>query len=445
MVGMELTGRIFDFASEKRRIDSAYVEEIRKRIADSIFAAYVSRNAIPIRISKSELLPSIGKYNSRIYFSKRKASSDVAAFINCSMARYMDYNDTYLSKEAMHPSDNIAPILAISDAIGSGGMDALKSIWLAYKVSCALADAASVRDRGWDHVVYISIASAAGLASLMHLQESKFENAISLAINNSISMRQTRVGRLSMWKGCTVGDAARSSVFAAILAKGGLTGPSPVFEGEMGFFKQVSGSMHLRLDSSMPPVTMIKAYPVEYHAMSGVQAALSLRKKIKGEIKSVSVETFKVGYDIIVKGREKLRPQNKETADHSLPYIIAYSLVYGEPNPGSYSPRFLNDKRILSLIDRMTISASKRFDSMYPKYTPIKISVEASSGEFSEEVEMQKGHPENPFTWDDLREKGLKCMRDETDVDAIIKASKSFGKRSASDILEVISNVDTKG
>ena len=439
---MCLAEKIYQYSASNKKISNEAIDELRKRVADSIFTAYVARNSPPIKISKKMLLPSKGPYNSRIYFSKEKASAEIAAFINGSMTRYMDYNDTYLSKEAMHPSDNIAPILSVADSIGAKGSDVLKAISLSYQVACSFADASSVRDRGWDHVVYISASAAAGLAQLISLDESKFVNAISLSVNNSISMRQTRVGALSMWKACTVGDAGRNSVFGALLAKGGLTGPSPIFEGEMGFFRQVSGNLALNLSKERPQLTMIKAYPVEYHAMSAVQAALQIRGRIKGRIDSIRIETFGVGYEIIVKGPEKLRPKNKETADHSLPYIIAYTLLYGEPTPNSYGKHYLEDRKILGLIDRTRVSISKKFDRMYPEYTPSRISVVAGGKTISEEVDVQKGHAEDPFTWDELRSKGLRCMHDDGIVDEIIKTCRSFDRRSVSDIFEVIQNVN---
>ena len=441
---MGIAERIYQYSSSKKKVSNEAIDELKKRIADSIFTAYVARNSPPIKISKKVLLPSKGPYNSSIYFSKEKAPAEVAAFINGSMTRYMDYNDTYLSKEAIHPSDNIAPILAVADSVGAGGSDALKAIFLSYQVACAFADASSVRDRGWDHVVYISASSAAGLAQLLSLDEAKFSNAISLSLNNSVSMRQTRVGALSMWKACTVGDAARNSVFGTLLAKGGLTGPSPIFEGEMGFFKQVSGNLTPNLLKERPQLTMIKAYPVEYHAMSAVQAALSLRNRIKGRIDRISIETFGVAYEIIVKGPEKLRPKNKETADHSLPYIIAYALLYGEPTPNSYGSRYLNDRNILALINRTRVATSKKFDKMYPKYTPARISVSAGGKTISEEVDVQKGHAEDPFTWDELKGKGMMCMHDERIVNEIIKACRTFNHNDVSDIFEVIQNVDIK-
>ena len=301
-LNMAIAQEIYEYskALDKTGVDNADSDEIKKRIVDSIFVAYGAKDAVPIKLMQSALLPSQGPHNSPIYFSGQEASVETSAFINGSMTRYLDYNDTYLSKEALHPSDNIPPILSLSYALGSKGADAIKAIKVAYQVVCSLSDAVSIRDRGWDHVTYISISSAAGLGSLMGLENGRFVHALNLAINNNISLRQTRAGELSMWKGCTAANASRNSIFAALLAQKGLTGPAPIFEGEMEFLKQVSGAFDLNLAEDRVRKTMIKNYPVEYHAMSGVEAALELKGKVTGAIKEINVETFSVANKIIV-------------------------------------------------------------------------------------------------------------------------------------------------
>jgi 2-methylcitrate dehydratase len=427
----------------RNKLSDADSEEIKKRIIDSIFVAYSAKDSEPVKIIKSALLPAKGKREAPIYFSKRSAAVDTATFINGSMTRYMDYNDTYLSKEALHPSDNIPPILAMSSSLELDGASAIKAIAVAYQVVCALSDSVSIRDRGWDHVTYVSISSAAGLASLMGLDAQKFAHTLNLAINNNISLRQTRAGELSMWKGLTAADASRNSVFAALLAEKGLTGPAPIFEGEMGFFKQVSGGFKLDLKTDRIVKTMIKNYPVEYHAMSGVEAALKLKEKLSGRIEKIDVETFSVANKIIVKDPEKLRPKTKETADHSLPYIIAYTILNGAPTPNSYSDKHLADKKILGLMDRMSFNVSQRFDSMYPEYLPIKITVSTDSSRFEEEVTVPKGHFRNPYSWDDLRNKGIAIINDDSVVDSLIMVGKDLDKKSVSELFEVVSSVDS--
>ena len=433
---------IYGYSADLRGsgLDSQRMDEIKKRIADSIFVAYAASRSEPVSIERNALLPSRGKYNSTIFFTRDKASSEIATFINGSMTRYLDYSDTYLSKEALHPSDNIPPILAMAEPFESRGSEIIKAIDVSYEVVGALSDAVSIRDRGWDHVTYISISSSAGLGHLLEMNDERFENLMSLGLNNNISMRQTRAGELSMWKGCTAADATRNSVFAASLALNGFTGPSPVFVGEMGFVKQVSGPLNLGLGKKRVLRTMIKNYPVEYHAMSAVEAALKIHEKLSGGIRKISVETFEVANKIIIKDPEKLRPKTKETADHSMPYLIAYSLLYGEPTPDSYSISYLEDPKILAIIDKMSFTVTDRFNRMYPEFLPVKIIVETDKQTFTEELDVPKGHHRKPYSWDDLIIKGKKVMSERSAIE-IANIAKRFDRSDMAELLEVIRNV----
>src|SRR5438445_296934 len=69
--------------------------------------------------------------------------------------------------------------------------------------------------------------------------------AIAMAGVANTALRQTRSGELSMWKGCAFANAARNGVFAALLAAEGLTGPAPIFEGDLGFMKLLTGPFEL--------------------------------------------------------------------------------------------------------------------------------------------------------------------------------------------------------
>lgn len=429
---------------EDRSLELRVLEEIKKRIADSIITSYGAMNAPPVEIEKRSLLPSSGKLNSPVYFTGKTASVENSTFINGSMTRYLDYNDTYLSKEALHPSDNVPPLLSMGYAMESDGEILAKSVSMAYDVVGALSDVVSIRDRGWDHVTYISISSAAGLGLLLGFDEKKYENLINLAVNNNVSMRQTRAGELSMWKGCTAADASRNSVFAALLAMEGFTGPSPIFTGEMGFFKQVSGEFELELAHGKVLQTMIKNFPVEYHAMSAAEVALNLKNKIEGKIRSINVETFEVAHQIIIKDPEKLRPRTRETADHSMPYIVAYTLKYGAPTPSSYDDEYLKDSEILRLIDLSNYKVTQRFNEMYPEHLPVKIKIVTDSGTYEEEMEVPKGHYRKPYTWDDLQNKGSSVMGKEN-AKMLLDFMKGFEDRSVRELFEVISSVSIKG
>lgn len=434
--------KILDMSQRLRNggLEEKNKEEIRKRIADIVITSFGARDSQPVNILKNTFSGVKGKENASIFFTNEKISVDYATMINGTMTRYLDYNDTYLSKEALHPSDNIPPMIAVAESREMKMKDVIISSAVAYETVCALSDAVSIRDRGWDHVTYISISSGAGLATLLDLDGDKFENALNLSINNNISMRQTRAGELSMWKGATAANACRNSVFGTLLAEGGFTGPSPIFEGEMGFFRQVSGNMSLDFSKSRIGKTMIKNYPVEYHAMSAAQTCSEMRNEIRGEIKSIEVETFKVAHTIIIKDPEKLRPKTKETADHSMPFIIAYSLIYGEPVPESYTERYLKDQKILSLIDKMNFKVTDRLNKLYPEKLPFRILIKTDKGNFEREMLIPKGHYLDQYSWEDLRKKAERSMSEES-ARELVEFSKNMDNRDVSEFIEVVNSV----
>src|SRR5690606_5024724 len=99
----------------------------------------------------------------------QKVRADLAAFANGAAVRYLDYNDTYLSLEPAHPSDNIPACWAAAEANGSDGKAFITAIVIAYEIQCRMCDAASLRVNGWDHVVYGAFSSALGAAKLSGL------------------------------------------------------------------------------------------------------------------------------------------------------------------------------------------------------------------------------------------------------------------------------------
>ena len=98
-------------------------------------------------------------------------------------------------------------------------------------IAGAMASAFNLRERGWDHGLYVAVASSVAVGMLLGLTETELGHAVSLALVPQIPLRQTRAGELSMWKGCATAAASRGGMFAAQLARLGMTGPDEPFEG----------------------------------------------------------------------------------------------------------------------------------------------------------------------------------------------------------------------
>src|SRR5262249_10863851 len=147
-----------------------------------------------------------------------RSSVEWATFVNGLLIRYLDFNDTYLSLEPAHPSDNLAAVLSVGESVRATGKGLITAAVIAYQHPCRLCDAASLRKYGVDHVTYGAISSAVTACKLMRLGVAQTTHAIGLAGVANVALRQTRAGEMSMWKGCAFANAARNGVFAALLA-----------------------------------------------------------------------------------------------------------------------------------------------------------------------------------------------------------------------------------
>src|SRR5467141_3187437 len=299
------------------------VHEVKRRVIDSIGCALGAWKEEPCAIARNVASEFSAKAGSTIIGTTHKAPPDWAAFATGCCIRYFDYNDTYLSKEPAHPSDNISAALAITESLGANGRELIAAIALAYEVQCRFCDAASIRARGWDHPTYGDFSTALACANLMNLDPEKTRHAVNIAGVACAAMRQARVGELSHWKGVAFANAARHGVYSALLARAGMTGPAPIFEGQMGFEKQLGVSMgnvgskfiirgkgESEGTAAMILNTSIKYWPAEYHSQSAIEAALHLRNQIQdlSQIKTVVIESHDASVDIIGSEPEKWRP-----------------------------------------------------------------------------------------------------------------------------------------
>ncbi len=382
------------------------VHEVKRRLLDTLGCAMGAFGSPPATIARTLAATTQSTTPATVIGTKFQTSPEMAAFANGVCFRYLDYNDTYLSKEPAHPSDNLAAVLAVAEPQKSSGRDIITATVLAYEIQCRLCDAASIRARGWDHVTYGSFSTSLAAGKLLHLTPEQLTHAQGLAGVPNNALRQTRVGMLSHWKGCAFANASRNGVFAALLAKHGLTGASEIFEGEMGFWKQVSGEFELApLGSGDPPFminrTYIKFYPAEYHSQSAIDAALELRPQLRSvdDIQSITVETFNAAVEIIGGEPEKWRPTTRETADHSLPYCVAVALTEGRVTLELFDDAHLNNKALIDLVQKIEVKASATLNKKYPEGIPNLIRIHTQDGRVLEkEVTFPRGHARNPMT-----------------------------------------------
>jgi 2-methylcitrate dehydratase len=391
------------------------VHEVKRRVIDSIGCALGAWNEEPCVIAREVASEFSAKQGATIIGTTHKAPPDWAAFATGCCIRYFDYNDTYLSKEPAHPSDNISAALAMAESLGANGRELITAIALAYEVQCRLCDAASIRARGWDHVTYGAFSTALACARLMKLDPERTRHAVNIAGVACAAMRQARVGELSHWKGVAFANAARHGVYSALLARAGMTGPAPIFEGQMGFEKQLGVSLgnvgekfvkQPKAKSSeeetaaMILKTSIKYWPAEYHSQSAIEAALFLRKEIsdQAQVKSMTIESHDASVDIIGSEPEKWKPETRETADHSLPYITAIALIDGEVTSKQFAPERFMDPAVWKFLENVKVARNAELSALYPGAVANIVHIDLADGRrLTKRVDYPLGHAKNPL------------------------------------------------
>ncbi len=420
------------YASSLRYYDMpAETVHLAKRfIIDTLGCALGGYDSEPARVAREMAGLVSSSHPVSVMGSGQQTSLDLASFANGVAIRYLDFNDGYTSNESGHPSDSIAASLSATEAAGGDGKTFILSTVLAYEVFCRLCDTVDIKPR-FDHVTVGGTASTLSAARAMNLTPEQTLQALNLNVASNIALYQTRIGDVSMWKGCAYANATRNAMFAVQLAQRGITGPSPVYEGAGGYFNAVAGrSVELGpMGGNGQPFKIaecsIKRFPLGQYSQTIAQAALDLREQVPGGItpeavSEVNIATLQTAVNIMAGDTEKWRPANRETADHSMPYTAAVALLYGGVESRHFDDEFLFDETLLELVSKVKVSVSEEANRRVPEAMLCDLEVVTTSGQrYSSQVAYHKGHYRNPLTDAEVEDKFRSLAAEHLSADRI--------------------------
>lgn len=428
-----LAERLADYADRLRYddLDAATIERVKSHVIDTVGCGIAAFDEAPVRICREIALTNAGG-GASVIGTDRRTTPDLASFANGVAFRYYDLNDVYTGRFSGHPSDNIAPCLAVAEAERASAAELVTAIALVYEVNCRLIDAFDLTARGWDPPIFSLPAVALAAGKLMKLPPDRLAHAVSLALNDHIPMGQTRSGALSDWKGLADAEAGRNAIFAAMLARGGITGPAPIFEGRKGFFQLISGPAEVDVEGfgrRGVPFRIhqcgMKAYPAVVYAQTAVVAGVALAKDVGDldRVAAIEIATTRRGFQQTGSDPEKWTPDTRDTADHSLPYITARAMFDGDITNDSYAPDKLHDPRILAFMRKITVHEDPALRGGAP---PTRITAVLADGRrMTRQVDTMPGFPGQPMERTDVERKfrsniGSRWPQERTD--AILQA-----------------------
>ena len=354
-------------------LTDSLVDSLGDTMVDAMAALIAGFESEPARICARMARSTQSDLKSTVLGYGITTSPELAAYANSSMLRHADFND---DAPGAHVSTIIPGILAIGEALHSTGSQVLLGVTLGYELVGGLTWAGG-NQKGLDSWPY-GPATALVVGKLLGLNEDQLANALSLALVPNIPLRVNRAGALSMAKGCCNAPAIRNAVFSALLAREGMTGACQPFEARDGLWDRITGPFtDLRLPAG--PTPKVGSYTNELDGRMCVQrerfkrypsegstlAVLELIPAIRAWTQAVDIASIRVDFPfeawMEIGDPPKWDPRNRETADHSIAYVLSRALIDGEIYLDSFTPEKIMDPVVRRLMEKVTVRPDPNF------------------------------------------------------------------------------------
>lgn len=370
--------RLTDYACDLRyeSLPPEVVHAAKVRVIDTLGALIGGFFYEPCRIARNIAAQMQNPAGATVIGTRMKTNPDMAAFVNGATARYVEMNDIYHWPGAFggHPSDVLTPALAAAEHAQKSGREFITGVVLAYEVYQRFSDVFRNPGMGFDHTNFCCLGTAVAAGKLLGLTRDQISHCISMAAVPNVILRQVRTDHYSMYKAVASGHAGRAGVFAALLARGGMEGPHLPFEGEAGWCDHVARERFALegLGGNGTPFkiaqSIIKPRATCGTTISSVMAAEKVAPlRNINDIARVTVEVYRKAKETVGTGEQRWNPDCRETADHSIPYVVAATLMDGTVTPRSFNDAHLWNPALRALMQKIEVVASDEFTRAYVK------------------------------------------------------------------------------
>ncbi len=441
----QLAWGIAEFAASARDIAPDVAEMVGLRVADALAVALAAIDRQPVRAARQMCLAHPRLRGARVFGFDVPVHAEWAGWANGVAVRELDWNDTFLAADFAHPSDCIAPLLAVAQQTRRAGADLTRAIAVAYEVQVALVKGIDLHRHKIDHVAHLAPAITAGLGAMLGLKTEIIYDALNQAIHLSFATRQSRKGDISSWKAFAPAWAGKTAIESLDRAMRGEGGPNPIYEGEdsvAAWMLEGPDALYnvLLPEPGQPPRAILETYPkaysAEYQAQAMIDLAFDLRQRVNlDDVSDILIFTSDHTHRVIGSGAndpQKYDPHaSRETLDHSLPYIFAVALEDGDwDHIASYTPERAGRLETRRLWSAITTEEDPHWTERYHEVDPAKrafggrVEVTLKDGSVVEaEKAVADAHPNGAAPWEagQYRAKFDRLAAPHLDSDAVAK------------------------
>ncbi len=392
------------------------VYQAKRFLLDSVGCALGGYQQHDVRIALEVLDEIAGRGPATVIGTGKRIDPVSASLANGLMIRCMDYNDIYWKQDPSHPSDIFPAALAGCERAKSDGKELMVGLALGHEFEMRFCEAAfpGIRERGWHHATLTAFVSPIVAGRVMHLGWEQIQHAIGISASRHATLGAVTAGKLTMMKNTVDPMATQSGVLAALMAEKGYTGPEHVVDGKEGLTHCFGPSWKLNLltdglgESWRITQCGMKAFPTEALTHTPISAVLDIVKSndLKPEqVEKVQIRSLARAADIL-SDPSKYDPRTKETADHSLPYVIAAAIADRQVTPVQFEMKKIMDPTIRAQLKKVEVVADPEIEKVFPALQRVIVNLTTTDGRtFSKQLDYPKGDPRNPLSDAEVEEK----------------------------------------
>jgi 2-methylcitrate dehydratase len=300
------------------------------------------------RVLRDEALAYPDLQGAACFGSGQLVAPEKAVLANSAAVRELDANGTNFGYnprtgqqrgEFGHP-DFFPVAVAAAQMAGWGGRQTLLAMLLVEEIRCRLGEVFALKDHKIDHVQHGAIASAAVYGAVLGATVDQIESAIGQVVAHFVPFRAIRHGhQLSDSKGASAAISAEAAVLAMRRAMRGFVGPADIFRNPQAVFclfeppaEPLTSPFDLELAADGDDFAVLSEHfklgLYEHQsagAIGGLFDLLAAHPDLAerpGDIERVRITIYEPAFSIIG-DPHKRDPRTRQSADHSMVYIVA--------------------------------------------------------------------------------------------------------------------------
>ncbi|MBW3600041.1 MAG: MmgE/PrpD family protein, partial [Planctomycetes bacterium] len=327
------------------RVEQFHVDSI----ACAVAALAIGANAPRVLREEAMDYPAASHGSGAVCFgSTKRVRLEKAIVANCSAVRELDANGTNFGynprtgdqRGEFGHNDFYPVVLAAAGIRGWDGRATLRAMLLLDEIRGRLAEVFALKDHKIDHVVHGAIASAVVYGAIMGATAEQIEAAIGMTVAHYIPFRAIRAGhQLSDSKGASAAISAEAAVLSVQRAMRGFVGPADIFRNPQAIFclfeppgETDSSPFDLTLTAGGDDFAVMgmhfKLGLNEHQSAGAIQGLIDLlgrHPQVAADVEKlqqIRITIYEPAFSIIG-DPAKRDPRTRQSADHSMVYIIA--------------------------------------------------------------------------------------------------------------------------